>query len=219
MSGLMSKEKKRKDFYTYYKKSINKILFRWIDLRKIMVLKRILKKEQEQHRKLVYTKHVSKQLSILEIGAGTGTIMSLFSQDHAIYAIDRNEKLLAISKRKGLIPIEATMDTFLPFKKETFDIVVSIDAIEHFSYRHHSIEEIARVLKKDGLCIHFTPPYDSISWVLAEKIHNLFLHTQSDHVSPFTKESMAYLLQKHFYDIKIKYLNMGMTMCCIARKE
>lgn len=208
MREMMIKDKSRKDFYQYYNDSKNKILFRWIDFRKVMLLKRIIKKEQQQ-----------KLLSILEIGAGAGTIMSQFSQDHRVYALDINERLLHISKRNGLLSTRATVDAFLPFKKETFDIIISIDAIEHFSYRHHTLEEMSRILKRDGLVVHFTPPYDSVSWIIAEKMHNFLLQTQSDHVSPFTKESLLYLLQRCFYDVRIKYLNMGMTMCCIARRK
>lgn len=200
---MVQERRDRKDFSAYYNDQLNTILFRWVDWRKKVMLKRLLKQEQLKHQ---------APLKILELGAGIGKILASLPQSYKKYIFDVNEFNLQKGKKKGLIPLVGDLDRGLPCKNESFDVVITIDAIEHFSYRHNSLEEMLRVLKPDGLMIHFTPPYDSVTWVIAERVHNLLLNTVSDHVSPFTRESMKYFLSKGCKEIHIGWLNLGLTM-------
>jgi len=45
----------------------------------------------------------------------------------------------------------------IPFNSEEFDVVISGQTIEHVEYPWFLFEEIARVLKKDGLCCIIAP--------------------------------------------------------------
>lgn len=46
---------------------------------------------------------------------------------------------------------------FIPFINETFDIVISLDTLEHIKDDHIAIAEISRVLNRNGLCIITVP--------------------------------------------------------------
>ncbi len=44
----------------------------------------------------------------------------------------------------------------LPFKKNSFDVVISDQVLEHIEAPHKAIEESNRVLRSDGIAIHTT---------------------------------------------------------------
>lgn len=155
---------------------------------------------------------------ILELGPGKGSILFPYTKMHTLVSFDINPQLLQFCKETGAYPICGNCDITLPFKDESFEMVVTIDSIEHFLYRNKIMEEIHRILKPGGIVMHFTPPYDSWIWNVAEKIHNFLIQTKSDHISPFTKESMQYLMNKYFVNIHVEKKNFNLTMYAYGEK-
>ena len=95
---------------------------------------------------------------ILDLGCAQG-ILSYFlrrkggfwiSADQDLSNLITTQKLL----KENLIQIEAGV---LPFKSSSLDMVVSLDYLEHLEDDQLCLEEIHRVLKKDGLLIMATP--------------------------------------------------------------
>lgn len=191
---------KRVNFDNYYKLKLNKFFFRWVDIKKI----RILKKELSKYDNIDI---------ILDLGSGTGEIASKLKKN--IICIDKNDNLLSLCRKKGLKAKKVDLDKKLPFKDSSISVVIMIDVIEHVRDPSKLLKEINRIVKKGGKIIIFTPSYDSIRWLLAEKIHHLFIRKASDHISPFTKESLTFLLEENFKQFKIKRINFNLTLCAI----
>ena len=90
--------------------------------------------------------------NILEIGFGKGENFDLFPDSSKIFAIEKNEKFLNNKKpiEKRNIYLKKGVAEKIPFENEYFDAVIlsfvlcSVDSIKE------SLEEIYRVLKKDG---------------------------------------------------------------------
>lgn len=57
----------------------------------------------------------------------------------------------------GIIRILDLTNYFLPFNDDTFDFIFSDNVFEHVQNYAQTNAEIARVLKKDGLCLHIFP--------------------------------------------------------------
>ena len=74
------------------------------------------------------------------------------------------------------------------------------------------------MLRPGGVLVVFTPPYDSISWVAAEKIHNRLTGRSSDHISPFTRESLTWAVSRRFRETRIGKANLGLSMYAVAKK-
>lgn len=108
--------------------------------------------EEEQLKKLNLIKEnidIKNNSLLLDIGSGTG-ISSSFFKCKSI-ALDNNLDML--EKYSG-IKINANAEQ-LPFKSKTFDVILSLTAMQNFNNVESSIKEIKRVAKKDS-CIIIT---------------------------------------------------------------
>src|SRR3989344_5776365 len=187
----------RKDFNPYYTSFWGGKIFRWVDIQKIKILKKIIQPEDK----------------VLDVGCGTASITTQFKE---IYGLDKNQELLNIAKKKGVKTTCLQLEKEKwPYQDHFFDVVVMIDSIEHIDNVDYICKEIKRVLKKQGTVIIFTPPYDSVTWILAERFHNWITKSPSDHIRPFTIESMSYIIGKYFKTYTLFKKNMGLTLCCI----
>lgn len=96
--------------------------------------------------------------------------------------------------------------TLLPFKSDTFDIVVAISVIEHLEDPNKVIEETKRVLKPTGSLIAAFPVENRIlqlrRFILPEEYRNKDL--KEIHLSSFREIIRA--CKKHFKFLKIRKL-------------
>ncbi|MBC8278538.1 MAG: class I SAM-dependent methyltransferase [FCB group bacterium] len=95
---------------------------------------------------------------ILEIGAGSGIIgRELIRQNSGViyYNLDLSLKFIRIAREnQGAEAIAVMGDAAkLPFRPESFDAVLEMDAIHHFPRHllHQPVSEIGRVLKPGGI--------------------------------------------------------------------
>jgi len=195
-----------KDFFRYYTSFFGGFLFRWVDKQKI----KIIKEE--------FSIYKNNSL-ILDLGSGTGNLSYILKKiGKRVICIDIEKECLMICKEKGLEIMERNLEKNLPFKNNSVDGILFSDVIEHLNNPKKIISEIKRCLKNKGKLILFTPAYDSINWIIAEKIHNYLTKRKSGHISPFTYESLDYLLSKYFTNIKIKKINFGLTLYALCIK-
>ena len=93
-----------------------------------------------------------KNKLILDIGTGSGDIASYIGKHNTVVSVDisdcrKNKKNFYFSR----------CNESLPFKLESFDVVISNHVIEHVQNQELHIKEIKRVLKKGGTLYLATP--------------------------------------------------------------
>jgi SAM-dependent methyltransferase len=196
----------RESFSGYYDRPVNDALFRWIDLRKISVIKKAFSE-------------LPPGAAILDLGCGAGSILARIARpgDTAV-AGDLDLHLLGAASRRGSAPLRLDFDADLPFPDDVLHGAMIIDALEHTESPRRIIDELHRVLRAGGVLVVFTPPYDSHTWIAAEKIHNTVTRRRSDHISPFTRESLTYSVGRAFREFTIGRVNLGLSMYAVARK-
>lgn len=89
---------------------------------------------------------------LLDVGCGSGIDLEFFSKEKAkVYGIDISKELVNIAKQR-LLESEIVEGSFnyLSWKNNFFDIVWSKYALQHDKDISISLNEIYRVLKKDG---------------------------------------------------------------------
>jgi ubiquinone/menaquinone biosynthesis C-methylase UbiE len=94
----------------------------------------------------------------------------------------------------------------IPFDDGRFDAVTMLELVEHITpaRQHLAIHEIARVLRRGGICVISTPnltrwwdkPYRIVWWVWERTIQREYL---KDHIGMVRQEYTERLLRKHFF--------------------
>lgn len=96
---------------------------------------------------------------VLEVGCGIGTDAVMFAKNGAIVtAVDLTENAIKTTskrfKRYGLKGTFLRADAEnLPFKDESFDFVFSAGVLHHTPRTRKALQEVKRVLKKDGAAV------------------------------------------------------------------
>lgn len=100
---------------------------------------------------------VFKDLSscaVLDVGTGSGVIAAeLGKKCSSLVSVDVLDK----RQMKNGYRFVKISDELLPFPDGSFDVVISHQVIEHCIHQQAHLDEIHRVLKKDGVCYISTP--------------------------------------------------------------
>lgn len=140
---------------------------------------------------------------ILEIGSGTGTLLSkLTRQGYAVQGVERDPALIAESRRWfGELPIQRVEGTDLPFADRSFDIVMSFDVFEHISDSDAHLREVRRVLRPGGQYLLQTPNkwtnvvFETIRW-------RSFTRFRQDHCSLHSLAQLRHRLHAHGFRVQ-----------------
>ncbi|MCC6696339.1 MAG: class I SAM-dependent methyltransferase [Candidatus Hydrogenedentes bacterium] len=192
----------RLSFGDYYSSPGGGRLFRWLDWAKVRKTASLVKALGNAPR-------------ILDLGCGAAAVSGRIARDFPqakILGADIDAKLLAAAKLRGLEVHQVDFDKPLPFDDASFDLIVMVDSIEHVRCRRDTMVQVMRLLKPEGTLLVFTPPYDTFTWWLGERLFRLMTRRPTDHVSPFTRESLDWLLGENFEEVRTGYLNFGLTM-------
>jgi len=117
-----------------------------------------------------------RKLYLLDAGCGTGLLVEKLKEerpDITAEGIDFSASMLSIAKSKntGAIFKEADLNEPLPYEDNTFDIITSIHVIYNVLNPKKTIEELKRILKKNGILIIASPKKNSsVHKVLVEHI-------------------------------------------------
>ncbi len=102
------------------------------------------------------------KVKVIELGCGEGystqRLAKMFGKKADIMASEYVDEL--VPKAKKLNPnVEVIQESVyeLKHKDETFDVIFLLEVMEHLDYPDTALEEISRVLKKDGVLILGVP--------------------------------------------------------------
>jgi 2-polyprenyl-6-hydroxyphenyl methylase/3-demethylubiquinone-9 3-methyltransferase len=117
-----------------------------------------------------------EKISVLEVGCGGGILSEeIAKMGFKTFGIDPSESSLNTAiehAKKNILKIEYKQATGenLPFHKDTFDVILCCDVLEHVQDLPKVISEISRVLKNGGLFIYDTFNRTYFSKISAIKI-------------------------------------------------
>lgn len=100
---------------------------------------------------------LGKRKRVLEIGCGTGRVLSLSDVEEK-YGVDISEFAVKKARSKGIKAQQIDIDSQdLPFRSNYFDGVLIIETLEHLFDPVHTLAEANRVLKNKGVLIVASP--------------------------------------------------------------
>jgi len=142
---------RNKQFFTKLSTSYdNKLFSYWLYSMQKHAIKQILRDK----------KSTSSSLKILDIGCGTGQLMSHLAKQLSnakLYGIDLTEAMINNAKQKlkqykNVILNQASVEN-IPHKDKLFDYVLTTEAFHHFPEPEKALLEMKRVLKNNGKII------------------------------------------------------------------
>lgn len=152
---------------------------------------------------------------VLDLGCGTAYMSNHYNKTAKnVVAVDVSEKILKLAKQniKNKNIFLSSMDAQkLAFKKESFDLIVALDVMEHLENDTLSLEECNRALKKKGKIFISVPAFQ-------------FLYGKRDknfgHFRRYAKKELIKKLKNNNYNIlNIRYWNtMGFIPYLISEK-
>lgn len=153
---------------------------------------------------LVYKENAEKLLKkyvpvgarILDLACAFGDLLSLLDKsNYKTYGIDISEYALKQAKKNTSAQlIQGDLNKILPYKSNYFDSVFAFDIIEHVDSPYKFLQEIQRILKKNGIVFIQTPNINSIF----EKItkDKWFGYSDETHLHLFSRKSLKFLLKQ-----------------------
>lgn len=151
-----------------------------------------------------------KRLKILDAGCGTGLLAKKMETFGDVWGVDFSEEAVKFSKKRGINVKKANV-TDLPFKENSFDLVVSVDVIYHKSIKDDkkALEEFYRVLKPEGILILRVP---ANRWL--NLTHDTHVHTRERYS---IKQIEGKVKKTGFQIQKISFVNASLLPLAMLR--
>lgn len=123
----------------------------------LQVFKKSIKKK-EKLRLLQKNLDIDSSMVILDLGCAQG-ILSYFLRKKRGFWVHTDQDFENLKTSQSLLEKNCLQvgEGFLPFKSESFNLVVSLDYLEHLENDELCLAEIHRILKKDGHLVLATP--------------------------------------------------------------
>lgn len=96
-------------------------------------------------------------LAILDAGCGTGGTLATLQNFGKVFAIDPFPEAATYCASRGFPRIAQASVTALPFPASSFDLITSLDVIEHVDDDRAALTELFRVLKPGGVLMLTVP--------------------------------------------------------------
>lgn len=118
-------------------------------------------------------KYIGYRAEILDVGSGAGFFSNGAAQaGHKVTGLDVSETSLKVAElmdKTGLVHYVEGDAYRMPFAKESFDVVVALDLLEHVSDPEQIMSEMTRVLRPGGLLFFHTVNKTPLSYFLVFK--------------------------------------------------
>ena len=107
---------------------------------------------------------IGRRVKLLDAGSGKGRLSwYVKSRNIGWYGLDNDAKRTAQANRLGLYRMTmGDLQQGVPFRGDSFDIVVSSHVLEHLDKPQEAVKELHRVLKPGGLIIVGVPIYGPV---------------------------------------------------------
>lgn len=102
--------------------------------------------------------HAGAGKSVLDVGCGDGTILRSVRGNRVGLDISFEMLIAAGANSRAAVVLGSALA--LPFTRESFDLVICTEVLEHLSRADDAIGQVASVLKSGGIA-HFTVPLAS----------------------------------------------------------
>ena len=153
--------------------------------------------------------HLPSAGRVLEIGCGGGKLLNTIATHRPkleLYGSDIRP--LRYEPQRFAFEVVDIDDPTLPFDPESFDSVLMVDVLEHFTDPSMALRAARRVLRSEGTLISFTPLqgqrfsfYRMFRRIFGD---DLYLRTE-EHIHAFSEADLRALIEPDFHIVEHQY--------------
>ncbi len=161
---------------------------------------------------------LGKNERVLDIGCYDGSISTFFvNNENCVFGCELSKSAAKIAKSRKINVVINDIEYNIPFGDECFDCVFAGEIIEHIFDTDSFLEEIKRVLVKNGILIITTPNlagiWNRIRLLFGISIADPAFSMDGQHIRFFTKSTLSMLLKMHGFEIAfIKDTNLSLPI-------
>ena len=133
-------------------------------------------------------KHIEKNNSVLEIGAGSALFASKL-KTNSYTGLEYNDQAIKEARNLGINLIKSSIEEFTSNTDKKYDIVCSFHVLEHVKNPLEFIESSLEVLKSGGKLIFAVPCYNSY---LTKNVNHV-LNMPPHHITRWSLEAFKYI--------------------------
>ena len=147
-------------------------------------------------------------ISILDVGCGTGEVLNLLykkNNKYNLFGIDISDKMIDVAKKKNnKINFSVGDSENILFEDEMFDIVITSESFHHYPNPIKALNEFKRVLKKNGkiiLCDMYRPfPVRNIMNLAYKfsKTGDIKIYSKKE-IEKFFQDTKFDIIKKNYY--------------------
>lgn len=155
-------------------------------------------------------------MSILEIGACDGMLVSMFKKNNKVMGTEFTSKYKKIGKQKYKVTL---INKNFEELNQRYDLIIMSHVFEHFLDIHRSIKELQKILKPKGYLFIDVPNSPSYSGKINCELDEFL---QTTHMYNFAPKNITMLFKKHkmnIVDISRFYYNIPSWIDKQTRKE
>ncbi len=141
----------------------------------------------------------NKDLSILDVGCGTGALIKELERYGAVYGIDFSEEAVSYCRSRGIKNVEKSIVEKIPYPEDYFDVVLAMDVLEHIPDDRVGLREIYRVLKPGGLLVIFVPAFMFL-WGTTDVISQHYRRYSQSEIVGKTKEANFSVVYSSYFN-------------------
>ena len=113
----------------------------------------------------------SSALEILDVGCGTGANLEMLAEFGNAEGVDVSAEALSFCQARGLTNVKQGQAEALPYDANSFDLVTGLDVVEHLDDDLAGLQEMRRVLRREGRAFLFVPAFMFL-WGVQDDISN-----------------------------------------------
>jgi SAM-dependent methyltransferase len=98
-------------------------------------------------------------LRLLDVGCGTGGVLAGLGNGVRPVGVDRSAPALAHCRRRGLTAVACAGAGALPFVPSSFDVVLLLDVLEHFSDEQRLLADVRGLVRTGGHVLVSVPAF------------------------------------------------------------
>lgn len=147
---------------------------------------------------------------ILDVGAGYGFFLEV-ARDRGweVHGTELTEEAVEHCRTKGITMFKGEFHD-LDLDPEAYDVIVSIEVIEHINTPIQFVETAKKVLRKDGLFYLTTPNFNSILRYRLKEQYNVIEYP--NHLCYYTSKTLSKLFTEHgFEPLNMKTTGLSLT--------